>query len=50
MAFYDLNNEGEEYKGNKYKLIEKINLLDANQMNGLVPIVQNYQMQNKDQY
>lgn len=50
IIFYDISNETEPYKGNKYKLIEKINLLDSNQMNGLVPIVQNYQMQQNDQY
>jgi hypothetical protein len=50
LYFYDLNNDAEEYRGDKYTLIEKINLLDTSQINGLVPIVQSYQMQAGEQF
>ena len=44
ILFYDMNNVNQLYEGDKHKLIEKIGLLDTNQLRGIVPIVRNYQM------
>jgi hypothetical protein len=49
VGFYNLEDVNQPYLGDKHSLIEKIGRLDNNQLKGIVPIVQQYQMNDQQQ-
>ena len=45
LDLYDLNNKDQAYEGDKHSLIKNIGQLNTKQLMGIVPIVQEFQMQ-----